>query len=106
FVRCILPNYEEKAGKINSMLVLKQLPCNGVLEGVRICKQGYSRAVSFQEFRHRCEIIKPNFIPRGFMNGEVLFRKMLDSLEVERNLYRFGQSTLFFKASVLLHLDD
>ncbi|VDK44796.1 unnamed protein product [Anisakis simplex] len=106
FVRCIVPNHEKKAGKITSMLVLEQLRCNGVLEGIRICRQGFPNRVPFQEFRHRYEILTPNVIPKGFMDGKEAVRKMVDALELESNLYRIGQSKIFFRAGVLAHLEE
>lgn len=63
-----------KAGKISSLLVLEQLRCNGVLEGIRICRQGFPNRVPFQEFRHRYEILTPNVIPKGFMDGKEAVR--------------------------------
>jgi len=106
FVRCIIPNHEKKAGKINAPLVLDQLRCNGVLEGIRICRQGFPNRIPFQEFRQRYELLTPNVIPKGFMDGKKACEKMIESLELDPGLFRIGQSKIFFRAGVLAHLEE
>ncbi|KAK9399978.1 myosin-9 [Crotalus adamanteus] len=106
FVRCIIPNHEKKAGKLDPHLVLDQLRCNGVLEGIRICRQGFPNRVVFQEFRQRYEILTPNAIPKGFMDGKQACVLMIKALELDPNLYRIGQSKVFFRAGVLAHLEE
>lgn len=63
FVRCIIPNHEKRAGKIDAPLVLDQLRCNGVLEGIRICRQGFPNRIQFQEFKQRFVLIVINLYP-------------------------------------------
>merc|ERR1719385_636265 len=106
FVRCIIPNHEKKAGKINAPLVLDQLRCNGVLEGIRICRQGFPNRIPFQEFRQRYELLTPNVIPKGFMDGKKACEKMIEALELDPGLFRIGQSKIFFRAGVLAHLEE
>lgn len=106
FVRCIIPNHEKKAGKLDAHLVLDQLRCNGVLEGIRICRQGFPNRVVFQEFRQRYEILTPSAIPKGFMDGKQACVLMIKALELDSNLYRIGQSKVFFRAGVLAHLEE
>ncbi|XP_069463113.1 myosin-10-like isoform X1 [Ambystoma mexicanum] len=106
FVRCIIPNHEKRAGKLEPHLVLDQLRCNGVLEGIRICRQGFPNRIIFQEFRQRYEILTPNAIPKGFMDGKQACAQMIKALELDPNLFRIGQSKIFFRAGVLAHLEE
>uniref|UniRef100_A0A8C5NE15 Myosin-10-like n=1 Tax=Gouania willdenowi TaxID=441366 RepID=A0A8C5NE15_GOUWI len=106
FVRCIIPNHEKRAGKLEPHLVLDQLRCNGVLEGIRICRQGFPNRIVFQEFRQRYEILTPNAIPKGFMDGKQACERMIQALELDPNLFRIGQSKIFFRTGVLAHLEE
>ena len=47
-----------------------------------------------QEFRQRYELLTPNVIPKGFMDGKKACEKMLECLELEPGLYRLGGSTV------------
>lgn len=69
--------YNVQAGKIVAPLVLDQLSCNGVLEGIRICRLGFPNRVLFQEFRQRYELLTPGIIPKGFMDGKKAAEKMV-----------------------------
>ncbi|KAI8051501.1 Myh11 protein [Syncephalis plumigaleata] len=106
FVRCILPNEEKKPARINVPLVLDQLRCNGVLEGIRICRAGFPNRLVFAEFRQRYEILAPGVIQRGFMDGKRAAQKLLEAMQLDPSHYRIGTSKVFFRAGVLAELEE
>jgi myosin protein heavy chain len=106
FVRCIVPNSLKKAGRIDVPLVLDQLRCNGVLEGIRIARLGYPNRLPFVEFRQRYEVLTPGIIPRGYMDGRKACLRMVDALELDKSIYKVGTSKIFFKAGVLAELEE
>ncbi|NXL91881.1 MYO3B protein, partial [Alectura lathami] len=53
FVRCIKPNSQKVPGVVDSQVLLQQLRYNGLLETVRIRRDGFSWRPSFEEFAER-----------------------------------------------------
>ncbi|KAL2150237.1 hypothetical protein VTH82DRAFT_7913 [Thermothelomyces myriococcoides] len=105
FVRCILPNHAKKPKQFDGPLVLDQLRCNGVLEGIRIARTGFPNRLSFPEFRQRYEVLCPD-LPKGYVDGQVAAKLMLDKFGLDRSLYRIGLTKVFFRAGVLAELEE
>jgi len=106
FVRCIIPNEIKTGGIIDSGLVMNQLQCNGVLEGIRICRKGFPNRMIYSEFKQRYSIIAPNAIPAGFVDGKEVTSKVLAAIQLDENDYRIGNTKVFFRAGVLGQLED
>lgn len=105
FVRCILPNHKKKPKQFNNLLVLDQLRCNGVLEGIRIARTGFPNRLSFTEFRQRYEVLCQN-MPKGYVEGQAAATIMLEKLGLDKALYRVGLTKVFFRAGVLAELEE
>ena len=106
FVRCIVPNPNKKPGRIDVPLVLDQLRCNGVLEGIRIARLGFPNRLPFVEFRQRYELLTPGILPPGYMDGRMACLRMVDALGLDQQSYRIGTSKIFFKAGVLAEQEE
>ena len=105
FVRCILPNHKKRAKQFSAPLVLDQLRCNGVLEGIRIARTGFPNRLPFTEFRQRYEVLCRN-MPKGYIEGQSAARIMLEKLNLDEAVYRVGLTKVFFRAGVLAELEE
>uniref|UniRef100_A0A667XJV8 Myosin-7 n=1 Tax=Myripristis murdjan TaxID=586833 RepID=A0A667XJV8_9TELE len=107
FVRCIIPNETKTPGAMENPLVMHQLRCNGVLEGIRICRKGFPNRILYGDFRQRYRILNPAAIPEGqFIDSRKGAEKLLASLDIDHNQYKFGHTKVFFKAGLLGLLEE
>ncbi|NXA66220.1 MYH7 protein, partial [Mohoua ochrocephala] len=107
FVRCIIPNETKTPGAMDSFLVLHQLRCNGVLEGIRICRKGFPNRILYADFKQRYRILNPAAIPEDkFVDSRKATEKLLISLDLDRAQYKFGHTKVFFKAGLLGLLEE
>ncbi|XP_075968733.1 myosin-7-like [Anarhichas minor] len=107
FVRCIIPNETKTPGAMENPLVMHQLRCNGVLEGIRICRKGFPNRIQYGDFKQRYRILNPNAIPDGqFIDNKKGAEKLLGSLAIDHEQYKLGHTKVFFKAGLLGLLEE
>ncbi|XP_034474499.1 myosin heavy chain, muscle isoform X4 [Drosophila innubila] len=105
FVRCIIPNEMKQPGMVDAHLVMHQLTCNGVLEGIRICRKGFPNRMVYPDFKMRYMILAP-----AVMAAEKLPKnaatKCLEAVGLDSDLYRIGNTKVFFRAGVLGQMEE
>ncbi|NXV64262.1 MYH1B protein, partial [Molothrus ater] len=107
FVRCIIPNETKTPGAMEHELVLHQLRCNGVLEGIRICRKGFPSRVLYADFKQRYKVLNASAIPEGqFIDSKKASEKLLSSIDVDHTQYKFGHTKVFFKAGLIGILEE
>ncbi|GMR57873.1 hypothetical protein PMAYCL1PPCAC_28068 [Pristionchus mayeri] len=108
FIRCIIPNEKKQSGMIDSALVLNQLTCNGVLEGIRICRKGFPNRMIYPDFRHRYAILAADAAkdsdPKKASTG--ITDKLCNEGHLNDEEFKVGNTKLFFKAGILARLED
>uniref|UniRef100_A0AAR5QAC2 Myosin heavy chain, muscle n=1 Tax=Dendroctonus ponderosae TaxID=77166 RepID=A0AAR5QAC2_DENPD len=105
FVRCIIPNELKQPGLIDSHLVMHQLTCNGVLEGIRICRKGFPNRMVYPDFKLRYKILNPSGASKE-PDTKKCADIILQATGLDSELYRLGHTKVFFRAGVLGQMEE
>ncbi|XP_068992449.1 myosin heavy chain, muscle isoform X15 [Neodiprion pinetum] len=105
FVRCIIPNELKQPGLIDSHLVMHQLTCNGVLEGIRICRKGFPNRMVYPDFKLRYKILCAHLI-KDPCEPKKAAQIILENINLEPDQYRLGLTKVFFRAGVLGQMEE
>jgi myosin heavy subunit len=110
FIRCIVPNEHKQPGVVDAHLVMHQLTCNGVLEGIRICRKGFPNRMLYPDFKHRYTILASAIMAKYPANtpadNRAAATEMFNSIEYDPDMYRVGNTKVFFRAGVLGQLEE
>ena len=105
FVRCLVPNTHKKPGEVEPPLIMHQLTCNGVLEGIRICMRGFPNRMPYPDFKLRYQILGQTEINSSSDNKTAVYA-LMDKVEFGRERYRLGHTLVFFRAGSLAFLEE
>eukprot|EP00051_Salpingoeca_urceolata_P027910 m.483909 g.483909 ORF g.483909 m.483909 type:complete len:1476 (-) comp23118_c0_seq1:127-4554(-) len=115
FVRCIKPNDVCRPGLLQGPMVLSQLTCNGVLEGIRIARAGFPNRVEYAQFNQQYRMLAPDACTKGFVDSKQMCKDLLQRLKQNAQAYpflqpedafQFGTTKVFFRVNVLGLLDE
>ncbi|KAM4656830.1 unconventional myosin-XV [Amazona ochrocephala] len=105
FVRCLKPNNKKEPGLFEADVVSSQLRYSGILETIRIRKEGFPIRIPFLVFidRYRCLVdMWSNVIPNGTNCVEML----RNLCPVNPSMYYVGVSKLFLKEQLYQALES
>ena len=85
---------------------MHQLTCNGVLEGIRICRKGFPNRTIYPEFQQRYSILAPNAVRKGTSDPVQATASILKDISLSEDLYKLGNTKVFFKAGILGQLEE
>ncbi|MPC23537.1 Myosin heavy chain, muscle [Portunus trituberculatus] len=105
FIRCIVPNETKSPGVVDAGLVMHQLTCNGVLEGIRICRKGFPNRIPYSDFKHRYLILAPKEMAEA-KTDKNMAQACFTKAGLDEESYRLGNTKVFFRAGILGRMEE
>lgn len=103
FVRCIKPNADKLPNDYNDQLVLDQLKYLGMLDIIRIRREGYQTHLPFEDFVHRYQCLTKR-VSKLPIHEQVLF--VIKELTVPPTEWQMGKTKVFLRSVVHEPLED
>merc|ERR1719495_2352314 len=105
FIRCIVPNTHKQPLQVEPELIMHQLTCNGVLEGIRICMRGFPNRILYPDYKMRYACLGQAEIASSSDNKTATYA-LMDKISFDRERYRLGHTKVFFRAGALAKLEE
>merc|ERR1712128_390984 len=83
FIRCVVPNTHKQPGGVEPGLIMHQLTCNGVLEGIRICRKGFPNRMSYPDFKSRYNILAAAAVAKA-KSDKAAAASVIDTVGLEK----------------------
>merc|ERR1719323_2504302 len=105
FIRCIVPNTHKQPLVVETELIMHQLTCNGVLEGIRVCMLGFPNRMLYPDFKARYAILGAAEIASSEDNKVAVYA-LMDKVGFPREKFQLGHTKVFFRAGALAGLEE
>merc|ERR1712020_754547 len=105
FIRCIVPNTHKKPLETETPLIMHQLTCNGVLEGIRVCMLGFPNRMLYKDYKARYMVLGAEILATAANDKEGVF-KLMEKIQFPKEKYRCGHTMVFFRAGALAALEE
>lgn len=106
YVRCIKPNSEKTAGKYDDELVTTQLQYSGMLDIVRIRKEGFPVHVPAEKFVDKYHAVASLMGKSLSKDAKEATRQILTYIKAPETEWQVGKTKVFLRNSVFEPLDD
>merc|ERR1712036_212755 len=105
FIRCIVPNTHKQPLVVETELIMHQLTCNGVLEGIRVCMLGFPNRMLYRDYKARYQVLGAEILATAASDKDGVFA-LMDKIAFEREKFRCGHTMVFFRAGALAALEE